>query len=160
MDRGRVQLGQDDGVRGQQYAGGLGSGGRLNEPACLTQGPSLRLSSLLFLQVHSHLGLPETLQAIEAGGQVPGPLVRPDAVGQLVCSLRPLALLWGLPLVHGALRKPAKGHQCPHSHVDGHRWVLDQVVEEPSECLPLPRPPTPTSMARPTIKEGAWMRQD
>lgn len=100
-------------MRGQQWAGGLGRDGWWSKPAHLTQGkgPSLRLSPLLLPQVHSHLGLPETLQAIEAGGQVPGLLVRPDAVGQLVCSLRPLALLWGLALGHGALRKPAKGHQ-------------------------------------------------
>lgn len=100
-------------------------------PWSLTQAQS----PLLLLQVGSHFRLPETLQAVEAGGQVPGQLVAPHTVSQLVSSLLALALFWGWHVGRGALRKPGKVHQPSDSHLDGYKGTLGQVVEGPSVCL-------------------------
>lgn len=78
-------------------------------------------SPLLLLQVGSHFRLPEAFQVIEARGQIPGHLVGPDTIRQLVPSLWPLAFLWGLCLGHGALRKPAKVRQCAEIATGGVR---------------------------------------
>lgn len=90
---------------------------------------------LLLPQVLSHFGLAETLQAVEAGGQVQGQLVGPDAVGQLVCSLQPRALLCGRHLGRGALRKPGKSVSVLSLSFGWYKWVRGPVVEGPSEYL-------------------------
>lgn len=112
-------------------------------------------SPLLLLQVGSHFRLPETLQAVEAGGQVPGQLVGPHTISQRVSSLRALALLWGWHVGRGALRKPGKVRQPSDSHLDGHKGALNQVMEGPSVYLSPRCPPAPASTVRPGAKKAA-----
>lgn len=139
------------GLGAQQRKGQPGNQARMASPRSLAQAQS----PLLLLQVGSHFRLPETIQAVEAGGQVPGQLVGPHAVSQLVSSLRALALLWGWHVGRGVLRKPGKVHQPSDSRLAGHKGALGQIMEGPSVCLSPLHPPAPASTTRPRAKKAA-----